>query len=95
MTVRGADTVRVAIAGGTGFVGRPLAGRFSANDVMLVSRRSGLHVVDDIDPLTGAITGCQVVTQFADINRDGDVLSKRGRPVSGRERRTPKCWTVA
>jgi uncharacterized protein YbjT (DUF2867 family) len=69
--------MKLAITGGTGFAGRHLAERFeadadangSANDVVLVSRRTGVDV-DDVDALTRAFTGCEVVAHFAGINRE-------------------------
>jgi NADH dehydrogenase len=60
--------VRVAITGGTGFVGRHLAERFEAEDVVVVSRRTGVDV-DDVDALVRAFDGCRVVVHCAGINR--------------------------
>lgn len=61
--------MRIAITGGTGFVGRHLAERFDPADVVTVSRRTGIDV-DDVDALTAAFEGCQVVAHFAGINRE-------------------------
>lgn len=60
--------MRVAITGGTGFVGRHLAERFEAEDVVVVSRRTGVDV-DDVDALVRAFDGCRVVVHCAGINR--------------------------
>jgi uncharacterized protein YbjT (DUF2867 family) len=61
--------VKVAITGGTGFVGRHLAARFAAGDVVAVSRRTGVDV-DDVEALTAAFSGCDVVAHCAGINRE-------------------------
>ena len=61
--------MRVAITGGTGFVGRHLTERFAAKDVVAVSRRTGVDV-DDIDALAAAFDGCDVVAHLAGINRE-------------------------
>lgn len=61
--------MRVAITGGTGFVGRHLAKRFPSTDVAIVSRRSGTPV-DDVDALTRAFDGCEAVAHCAGINRE-------------------------
>jgi nucleoside-diphosphate-sugar epimerase len=61
--------MRVAITGGTGFVGRHLAERFSSDDVVIISRRTGV-AIDDIDALATAFQGCQVVAHCAGINRE-------------------------
>ena len=61
--------MRVAITGGTGFVGRHLAERFDPADVVVASRRTGTDV-DDVDALTAAFTGCDVVAHCAGINRE-------------------------
>ncbi len=59
--------MRVAITGGTGFVGRNLAARLP--DPVIVSRRSGVEI-DDVDALTAAFRGCDVVAHCAGINRE-------------------------
>jgi uncharacterized protein YbjT (DUF2867 family) len=61
--------MKLAITGGTGFVGRHLAERFSADEVVPVSRRTGVDV-DDVDALTRAFAGCEVVAHCAGINRE-------------------------
>nr|WP_280680375.1 NAD(P)H-binding protein [Cryobacterium sp. CG_9.6] len=61
--------MRVAITGGSGFVGSHLAERFPASDVSIVSRRSGTPV-DDVDGLTRSFEGCDVVVHCAGINRE-------------------------
>lgn len=61
--------LRVAITGGTGFVGRHVAERFAAEDVVAVSRRTGVDV-DDQDALASAFAGCDVVVHCAGINRE-------------------------
>ncbi|WP_337001544.1 MULTISPECIES: NAD(P)H-binding protein [unclassified Microbacterium] len=59
--------MKVAITGGTGFVGRNLAARF--DDPVVISRRSGVEITD-IDALTAAFRGCDVVAHCAGINRE-------------------------
>jgi len=59
--------MRVAITGGTGFVGRHVAARF--DDAVIISRRTGV-AVDDVDALTTAFAGCDVVVHAAGINRE-------------------------
>lgn len=61
--------MRIAITGGTGFVGRHLAERFPAEDVVLVSRRTGV-AIDDVDGLARAFEGCAAVAHCAGINRE-------------------------
>ncbi|HVR37500.1 MAG TPA: NAD(P)H-binding protein [Thermoanaerobaculia bacterium] len=59
--------MKIAITGGTGFVGRHLAQRF--DDVVLISRRTGI-AVDDVDTLAKAFEGCDAVAHCAGINRE-------------------------
>lgn len=67
--------MRVAITGGTGFVGRNLAARL--NDPVIVSRRTGIEV-DDVDALAEAFAGCDAVAHCAGINREiGDQTYQR------------------
>jgi len=61
--------MKIAITGGAGFVGRHLAERFAANDVVAVSRRTGVDI-DDVDALAKAFEGCEVVAHCAGINRE-------------------------
>ncbi len=69
--------MRVAITGGTGFVGRHLAERYAADDVMVVSRRTGVEI-DDVDALTEAFAGVDAVAHCAGINREiGDQSFER------------------
>ena len=67
--------LRIAITGGTGFVGRHLAERF--DDPVLISRRTGVDV-DDVDALARAFEGCDAVAHCAGINREiGDQSYER------------------
>lgn len=59
--------MRVAITGGTGFVGRNLAARL--DDPVVISRRSGIDITD-VDALTRAFEGCDAVAHCAGINRE-------------------------
>lgn len=69
--------MRIAITGGTGFVGRHLAARLDAADVVVVSRRTGVDI-DDVDALAAAFAGCDVVVHAAGINREiGDQTFQR------------------
>ncbi len=61
--------MRIAITGGTGFVGRNLAARLPASDTVVVSRRTGTEI-DDVAALTAAFAGCDVVVHAAGINRE-------------------------
>jgi NADH dehydrogenase len=61
--------MRVAITGGTGFVGRNLAARLNPAETVLVSRQTGVSI-DDIDALTEAFAGCDAVAHCAGINRE-------------------------
>lgn len=67
--------MRVAITGGSGFVGRNLAARL--DDAVVVSRRSGIDITD-VDALTAAFEGCDAVAHCAGINREiGDQTFRR------------------
>lgn len=61
--------MRVAITGGTGFVGRHLAERLDPAETVIISRRTGV-AIDDVDALTRAFTGCDVIAHCAGINRE-------------------------
>jgi len=61
--------VRIAITGGTGFVGRHLAQSLDAADTVVVSRRTGVRI-DDVDALAAAFAGCDAVAHCAGINRE-------------------------
>ena len=67
--LRHSRMMRIAITGGSGFVGSHLAKRYSAADVVIVSRRSGTPV-DDVEALTRAFEGCDAVAHCAGINRE-------------------------
>lgn len=76
--------MRIAITGGTGFVGRHLAERLLADghEVVIVARhvreQSGIRGtvrgvasdLSDVDVLTGAFAGCDAVVHCAGINRE-------------------------
>jgi len=59
--------MKVAITGGTGFVGRHVAERF--DDAVIISRRTGV-AVDDVAALTTAFEACEVVIHAAGVNRE-------------------------
>ena len=61
--------MKIAITGGAGFVGRHLAERFDAADIVAVSRRTGVDI-DNVEALTRAFEGCRVVAHCAGINRE-------------------------
>lgn len=61
--------MRIAITGGTGFVGRHLAERLDSDEVVIVSRRAGI-AVDDVDALAAAFQNCDSVAHLAGINRE-------------------------
>ncbi|MFF2051359.1 NAD(P)H-binding protein [Leifsonia sp. NPDC058194] len=69
--------MRVAITGGTGFVGRHLADQLGRDRTVIVSRRTGVEI-DDVAALTEAFTGCDAVAHCAGINREvGDQTFQR------------------
>jgi uncharacterized protein YbjT (DUF2867 family) len=77
--------MRIAIAGGTGFVGGHLAARLAANghDTVLLSRRTGHGLSVDAGTLAAAIVGCDALVHCAGINRElgdqtYDVVHVRG-----------------
>lgn len=61
--------MRIAITGGTGFVGSHLASRLGSEDTVVISRRTGIDV-ENVDALTAAFSGCDVVVHAAGINRE-------------------------
>ncbi|WBU37599.1 NAD(P)H-binding protein [Homoserinibacter sp. YIM 151385] len=61
--------MKVAITGGTGFVGRSLAARLGSERAVVVSRRTGVDV-QDVDALAAAFAGCEAVAHCAGINRE-------------------------
>jgi NADH dehydrogenase len=69
--------MRIAITGGTGFVGRHLAERLDPADTVIVSRRTGVPL-DNVDALARAFEDCDAVAHCAGINREiGDQTFER------------------
>ncbi|MCU1529954.1 MAG: nucleoside-diphosphate sugar epimerase, partial [Frondihabitans sp.] len=69
--------MKVAITGGTGFVGRHLAARLDPRETVVISRRSGVDV-GDVEALAKAFAGVEVVVHCAGINREiGDQTYER------------------
>jgi uncharacterized protein YbjT (DUF2867 family) len=69
--------MRIAITGGTGFVGRHLAERLDSAETVVISRRTGIDI-DDADALAAAFSGCDAVVHAAGINREiGDQTFQR------------------
>lgn len=67
--------MKIAITGGTGFVGRNLARRL--DDAVIVSRRTGI-AIDDVDALAEAFADCDAIAHCAGINREiGDQTYQR------------------
>lgn len=60
---------KIAVTGGTGFVGRHLAARYAPEDVRIASRRTGVEI-DDVDALATLFAGCDAVAHCAGINRE-------------------------
>ncbi|MEO6532872.1 MAG: NAD(P)H-binding protein [Pseudolysinimonas sp.] len=69
--------MRIAITGGTGFVGRNLAARLNPADLVVISRRTGIDI-ENVDELAAAFSGCDAVVHAAGINREiGDQTFER------------------
>lgn len=69
--------MRIAITGGTGFVGSHLAARLDRADTVVVSRRTGVDV-ENVEALARAFSGCEAVVHAAGINREiGDQTFQR------------------
>lgn len=64
-----AADAKVAITGGTGFVGRHVAARLGAERAVVLSRRTGV-AVDDVDALAAGMADCEVVVHCAGLNRE-------------------------
>ncbi len=62
--------MRIAITGGTGFVGRHLATRLRSEGVEVMAIGRGIAAIDDVDALTRAFAGCDAVAHCAGINRE-------------------------
>lgn len=57
----------IAITGGTGFVGRHVASRFTSGHARVISRRTGVEI-DDVAGLVRLFDGCRSVVHLAGIN---------------------------
>jgi uncharacterized protein YbjT (DUF2867 family) len=69
--------MRIAITGGTGFVGGHLAARLDAADTVVISRRTGVDV-ENVAALAREFAGCEVIVHAAGINREiGDQTFQR------------------
>ena len=64
--------MRIAITGGTGFVGGRLAERLRAagHEPVILSRRTGASLTGDPAALAAALRGCDAVVHCAGINRE-------------------------
>jgi uncharacterized protein YbjT (DUF2867 family) len=61
--------MRIAITGGSGFVGSHLAARLRSEGVEVVAIGRTVAAIDDVDALTRAFAGCEAVAHCAGINR--------------------------
>jgi nucleoside-diphosphate-sugar epimerase len=61
--------MRIAITGGTGFVGSHLVARLDPANTVVISRRTGVNI-EDVDALAEAFAGCDTVVHAAGINRE-------------------------
>jgi nucleoside-diphosphate-sugar epimerase len=64
--------VRIAVTGGTGFVGSHLAARLRADghEAVIVSRRTGHSLESQNATLADAFRGCEAIVHCAGINRE-------------------------
>ena len=64
--------MRVAVTGGTGFVGRRVVARLTAagHETVVISRRAGHPIDVGPDALARAFEGCEAVVHCAGINRE-------------------------
>jgi nucleoside-diphosphate-sugar epimerase len=62
--------MRIAITGGTGFVGSHLAARLRAEGVEVVAIGRAVAAIDDVNALASAFAGCDAVAHCAGINRE-------------------------
>ena len=65
------NKLRIAITGGTGFVGSALREslRQQGHEIVVISRRVGIDI-DDLPSRTRALRGCDAVAHLAGINRE-------------------------
>ena len=80
-----AGLMRIAIAGGTGFVGSHLATRLRAvgHEVVVISRRTGHRLEPGDQGLVDALAGCDAVVHCAGINRELDEQTYEAVHVEG------------
>jgi uncharacterized protein YbjT (DUF2867 family) len=62
--------MRIAITGGSGFVGSHLAARLRGEGVEVVALGRAVAAIDDVEALTRALAGCDAVAHCAGINRE-------------------------
>jgi nucleoside-diphosphate-sugar epimerase len=77
---------RIAITGGTGFVGGHLAERLrqEGHEVIVIGRRAGIDVTD-ASALARNFAGCEAVVHCAGINREIGTQTYRRVHVDGTE----------